>query len=295
MTFNLSAVPAFQPQPLLPGWRSDLAPPVVFAFTGLILAAGVMPGFHWHDTAEFGAVASRLSLSHPPGHPLHALTTRAVLELPLGDLACRANVASSVCLAFALSVFARVLGVLAPGLSWFERFVFASWPVVFPVVFLQGIRAEVYALNLLVTLGVAYCAVELRPLEGGRFFVALALLVGLGLGNHSLLIAALAPIVVWRAARAKLRRVAQPRSSIVGSSTVGGPMPPAPGRAGQPVSSRARITSSATSAAAPRRPTFPGARCAGRTQWTIVEGTGPSLASPLVVGNRMHGGEAALV
>lgn len=205
MTFNLSAVPAFQPQPLLPGWRSDRAPPVVFAVTGLILAAGVMPGFHWHDTAEFGAVASRLSLSHPPGHPLHALTTRAVLDLPLGDLAFRANVASSVCLAFALSVFARVLGVLAPGLSWFERFVFASWPVVFPVVFLQGIRAEVYALNLLVTLGVAYCVVELRPLEGGRFFVALALLVGLGLGNHSLLIAALAPIVVWRAARSKLR------------------------------------------------------------------------------------------
>ncbi len=56
------------------GW---LPTSVVLAAAGTFGVWTALPGPHWHDTAEFAAVGRLLSLSHPPGHPLHAQLVHA--------------------------------------------------------------------------------------------------------------------------------------------------------------------------------------------------------------------------
>ncbi|MCB9526551.1 MAG: DUF2723 domain-containing protein [Myxococcales bacterium] len=165
----------------------------VFAVAGAFFAWAAMPAVHWHDTAEFAAVARRLSLSHSPGHPLHALTTHGVQQaLPLGDAAFRANLASGLCLALACAALYRVARAVAPGLPWLGAAALALVPALLPGIWLQGVRAEVYALQL--ALSVALGGGLLAVARGdGRALPAVALGFGLAGANHSLIGAALLP------------------------------------------------------------------------------------------------------
>lgn len=160
---------------------------LVVGIAGAFFAATALPGFHWHDTAEFGAVGWRLSLSHPPGHPVHALLTRAAQALvPVGDLAFRANLLSGLLVAAALGGAWWVLRALAPAAPRWATAAAAMLPAVMPAVWLQAVRAEVYALQLLLTVAIAGLA--LRVARGdGRALPALALVFGLAGANHSLI------------------------------------------------------------------------------------------------------------
>ncbi|MCB9544606.1 MAG: DUF2723 domain-containing protein [Myxococcales bacterium] len=174
-----------------PAWRSAL----VFAAVGGFLAWTALPGLHWHDTGEFAAVAWRLSVSHSPGHPLHALTTRAVQEIPLGDGVFRAGIASALALAAALTVFYRLLRRLAPGAAWWTAAAMAVLPAVMPAIWLQGARAEVYALQLL--LAAACGSLAWSVAEGDRRALpALGLAFGLAGANHHLVGLALLPMAL---------------------------------------------------------------------------------------------------
>ena len=124
----------------------------VFALTCAWSAWYCAPGPLWYDTAEFGATSWRLSLSHPPGHPLHALATHGVQQLlPLGDLGFRANLTSALCLGLALALFFRLLCRLAPQGPRFAAAAFALVPLALSPIAEQGIRAEVYALQILLS------------------------------------------------------------------------------------------------------------------------------------------------
>jgi len=167
-------------------WRIG---PWVLALAGLWLTVGALPGVHWHDTGEFAAVTWRLAPAHPPGMPLHALWTHGGLRAPLADVGLRANMASALTLALAASLFACGLTrwtsrgwALALGLA----------PLWAPAVWLQGVRAEVYALHLLLLAGMSLCT-------SPRGFVAVGLLFGFAGANHSLLALAAAPmaVAVW--------------------------------------------------------------------------------------------------
>ena len=76
---------------------------IVFVLSAGYLIWGMASGLLWHDTGEFGAVGWRLSLSHPPGHPAHAMLTHTGMRLiPFGDLGLRSNMVSALCVAAAL-------------------------------------------------------------------------------------------------------------------------------------------------------------------------------------------------
>lgn len=172
-----------------PHWRGAL----VAAASGGLFAATALPGVHWHDTAEFAAVARHLSVSHSPGHPIHAITTHGVQLLPAGDAAFRANLSSALWMMVALTLLYHALRRLAPDGRWWGAACVALLPAVMPAVWLQGARVEVYALQLALSAGIGLLALHLRD---ARAFAGLALAFGLAGANHHLLGVALLPIAL---------------------------------------------------------------------------------------------------
>ena len=192
------------------GEREATATAVVFALSAGVLAWTTLPGPHWHDTAEFGAVAWRLGLSHPPGHPLHAVLTHGAQRLPFGDVAFRANLLSALSMGAAVALLYRLLRAVAPRTispaeargMWtairdrVPAMGAAMLPVAMPAVWLQGVRAEVYALQLLLCVAIAWLCLLVARGEDHRALPALALAFGLAGANHSLIGAALIPLAV---------------------------------------------------------------------------------------------------
>jgi hypothetical protein len=165
-----------------------------------LLFAG--PTFHWLDAGELVASAVGLGVAHPPGHALHALVSKLFCLLPVGTVAFRVTLASAVTAGGASAATtllchqvvrrAGCRGRIAAGASAFAGLVLGfSYGLWF-----QAVRAEVYALNLLVL--VTGVALVLRgDRDGDRRFVALAALVcGLGLGNHHFLVLLALPAVL---------------------------------------------------------------------------------------------------
>ncbi|MCB9529246.1 MAG: DUF2723 domain-containing protein [Myxococcales bacterium] len=171
---------------------------LVAAITGAFFVATALPSIHWHDTAEFAAVGWRLAVSHPPGHPIHALLTRATEHfIPLGDLALRANMLSALLAAAALAAFYRLLRALAPALPRAAALCAACAPAFLPGLWLQAVRAEVYALQLLLTVCIAHACHRVARGDDARALPALALLFGLAGANHSFIGLCSIPLALW--------------------------------------------------------------------------------------------------
>lgn len=181
---------------------------IVFTGVGVFLALTALPGIHWHDTAEFAAVGRWLSVSHAPGHPLHAVGTHGAQLIPIGDAAFRANLFSVVCLAGALALLDWVIRRMAPELPAWGRACAAALPAVLPAIWLQGVRAEVYALQLLLSVGIAASLVLVHAGDR-RGVLALGLTFGLAGANHSFIGLMLVPaaLVVLFVARPGWRAI----------------------------------------------------------------------------------------
>jgi len=154
------------------------------------------PGIFWLDSSEFIACARTASIPHPPGTPGYVVLAHLASLLPLGSVAFRINLLSALLgagAAAALFVAGRLLlaRVHRPGLL-------ANAAVALLVLALalsraawfQGIRAEVYTLNYLVT--ALAVALALRwdeaPDTRGGHVLLVALLLGFGLTNHHYLV-----------------------------------------------------------------------------------------------------------
>ena len=196
-------------------WEAG-ATAAVFALAAGLFAWTALPGTHWHDTAEFGAVAWRLSLSHPPGHPLHAVLTQGAERLPLGDVPFRANLLSAFALGAALALLYRLLRAIAPDGHRACAMAGALLPAAMPAVWLQGVRAEVYGPQLLLCVAVGWLCLLVARGDDQRALPALALAFGLAGANHSLIGAALIPLALLAMA------VGRPRAPAVGGALAAG-------------------------------------------------------------------------
>jgi hypothetical protein len=191
-----------------------LKPHALLAGAGAYIALlwGLTPGLHWHDTAEWAGAARALALAHPPGHPLALLSTHAAQLLPWLDAAGRAAVASALWtalgagataeLAYALMApqeLARGAQSRAASRALTLSATLAGWLYgALPLVWQQGIRAEVYAAQgALSALCLALWAKHLRTQDARPLYGA-ALALGLSGANHTLLAVALAlPALTW--------------------------------------------------------------------------------------------------
>lgn len=189
----------------------------VFSVTAGIGTALAAPAPHWLDASEFAAASFVLGNAHPPGHPLEVALGKLATLFPFGGIAFRVNLASAVALGVAaVLVLFTLRRLLLEVVRAFDPegpppSRVAVWPVAVagalglslaPPALLQGVRAEVYALNLALNLGLVLLALRHLETGSGRDLALAGLIAGLGLGNHHLLTLATAPAVLaaalWR-------------------------------------------------------------------------------------------------
>jgi hypothetical protein len=117
----------------------------VVAAIGYALAAG--PGVSWMDAGELTTAGATLGVSHPPGHPLHALLARAATLVPLGEIAFRVTLVSAVAMAAALAgvvaIARALLGATGPALLAAAAAALVAGLA--PAAAINATRAEVYA------------------------------------------------------------------------------------------------------------------------------------------------------
>lgn len=191
-------------------WRAGLDAalarpgPWVAALTFLAAAWHAPLGLHWLDSGELLATGRQLGISHPPGHPLHALLVHAFALLPVGSAASRASWSSALALAVCWGATARLAQALASrhlGVGPRAAAVYAGLACLAGALsassLLQGVRAEVYALNAALLMEALRTLLVARP--GLRQRLRVALLVGLGLANHHFLVVLAGPalVVAW--------------------------------------------------------------------------------------------------
>lgn len=171
------------------------------------------PAMGWLDSPELVAASACLGVPHSPGHPLAALLGKLAALVPLGDVALRVSLLSSLCAAGAAAalcmVCSRVVAASAPALPGRVRgalaaavaLVFAlSWAVWF-----QAVRAEVYGLTGV--FAAALVAAVVAPGPDARRWTAAGLWAGLALATHHFiaLTVVLPAIAVALVERARMR------------------------------------------------------------------------------------------
>lgn len=205
--------------------------PLALLAGALALAAYVVtagPTIYWLDSSEFVAASWLLGNAHPPGHPLVALLGRLFCYLPVGTIAFRVTLAAAVQSAAAVALLvvlaaelaarlrdgaaasvglagaprraplalapAEELAVLATALS--SGWAYALW--------FHAVRAEVYALHLLLVLAASVGLLRWERTRDLRWLLVAGFSGALALCNHHLL-AVLATLpavvfiaVVWR-------------------------------------------------------------------------------------------------
>ncbi len=191
-------------------------------FTAYLLTAA--PSVDWLDVGELVAGSWDLGVSHPPGQPLPTLLWRAAMLVPVGSIAFRATLISALCAALTalpLTLLVRRLaeplsvGLHTPfvvGICVAALLGFASWP--------QAVRAEVYAPQLLLAVGVVASSVACASTDERartRAVVFLVGLLGLSGATHPLLAIGLVPAAL--AGLVAAGRVAGIRALVPGAVT----------------------------------------------------------------------------
>jgi hypothetical protein len=173
--------------------------PVVAGATALAgYLRTLMPGMAFGDWGEMQTVPHVLGVAHPTGYPTYIILSAIAQVVPLGSIAFRANLLSAVLVSAAIGVAVAVL--LRLGARPLIAVATALAMGAIPTVWAAATVAEVNPLHLLFVALLLHRALvweehrRLRDLRLG------ALLLGLALGNH-LLIVFVAPcvalFVVW--------------------------------------------------------------------------------------------------
>jgi len=157
------------------------------------LTSGIEP--YWLDSPEFTAAAFELGIPHPPGHPIYAMLANPLTLLPFGTIAFRVSLFSALCGALAswllfritLAVTEQAAPRVSPALRSLVSFGAALWASLSVGWWFQSVRAEVYALQIALSLGAVYAFLlwylRDRPESDGLLLVSF-FLFGLGLSNH---------------------------------------------------------------------------------------------------------------
>jgi len=178
---------------------------VAFVVSLVVYIATAAPSIWWLDSSEVAAASFELGIAHPPGHPLAVLWGKLCMLLPVGSLAFRANLASALAAAAAAAVLFVLAWDLLGGVSEAVaaargeaessasrgRFLAALGAALLLALcgsaWMQATRAEVYALHLLLVL---FALQRLLAWDRGdeAALCQAAFALGLGLGNHHLLV-----------------------------------------------------------------------------------------------------------
>ena len=198
------------------------------AFAAYVLCA--TPTAYPLDSAELATAAFGLGVAHPPGEETTLLFAKLFTLLPLGSVAFKVALSQAAAGALAtVLVFLLVLEAIQT-LDFVTEStgeknrvaVAAASALAFayaPGVVIVSNRAEVYAVQTALSLGALWLALRAHASADARPAFVAALLIGLGVGNHSL-VAGLTGLGAVTAALPLLWRPGA-RSRLVGLSLAG--------------------------------------------------------------------------
>ena len=195
---------------------------VVAGLAFLSYALCATPAPYFLDSAELAAATFGLGVAHPPGEVTALLWGKLFDLLPLGNVAFRAAISQGTAGSLtALVVYALTLDV-ADWLDPEDRLdpitrvlVAAATAVMFafaPGVVIVCNRAEVYALQTALSLAALWLALRAARNHDARPALVAAVLIGLGVANHSLL----AGLVGLGPVAAALPLLAEKRGRLIG-------------------------------------------------------------------------------
>ncbi|MCA9562525.1 MAG: DUF2723 domain-containing protein [Myxococcales bacterium] len=183
-----------QPRLQLSLRQAALIPALLSAILYIITAGG---SAFWLDTPEFAAGAFELGIPHPPGHPLYVLLGKLATLIPVGSVAFRlallGGLLMSASVGLSVVLAERLWGTLVRPFAAAAMCIFA---LTLPA-WLNAVRAEVYALNLFLSLLILLLALSYRERPSAATLAGLGFVTGLGLSNHHYLIVFVAPAVLF--------------------------------------------------------------------------------------------------
>lgn len=145
------------------------------------------------DSGEYQHMAYYLGVPHSTGYPLYILLAKLFTFLPIGDVAYRVNLFSAVCAALTVPlVYAVVLRVTRSRVPAILAALILAFA---PTMWGAAVDAEVYALHLLLGVLSIWFALRWHQDPRPRDFYWLALVYGLALTNHRVVVF-LAPALV---------------------------------------------------------------------------------------------------
>ena len=166
-----------------------------------------MPGIGFGDWGEMATVPHILGVAHPTGYPTYIVMAWLAELLPIGSVAFRANLLSAVYVAVTLATLSLIS--LRLGVRPLLAIVGALTVGLIGTVWLAADVSEVNPLHLMFAALIIHRALVWADRRATRDLVLGGLLIGLGLGNH-LLMLFVAPFVVayvlWAGRRELLAR-----------------------------------------------------------------------------------------
>lgn len=181
---------------------AHVAGPLAVAGTVLlVLVPTLLPGVDFWDTGELQTVGPLLGTAHPTGFPTYVILAwlaNAILA-PFGEPAFRMNLLSAIYIALAAAVAVDLVRALTRSLAL--GVVAGIGIALTDVVWALGTRAEAHALHLLLVAILVRLLVAWEFAPPGRSrdrrLAAAAVVYGLAMGNHSLILLLAVPIGLY--------------------------------------------------------------------------------------------------
>jgi hypothetical protein len=184
-----------------------LLPAVAGSVALLVYGLTLMPGMAFGDWGEMQTVPHVLGVAHPTGYPTYILLAWLAHLAPFGSIAFRTNLLSAVLVAGTLAVTVAILTRLEvrPGIALGTALALGAVRTVWAA----ATVAEVNPLHLFFVALLLHRALVWEERRALRDLIIGALLVGLALGNHLLIIFVapfIAVFVLWVGRREILAR-----------------------------------------------------------------------------------------
>ncbi len=174
--------------------QAGLLVPVLVALVAIVVyLRTLMPGIAFGDWGEMATVPHVLGIAHPTGYPTYILLAWLAELLPLGSIAFRANLLSAVYVSVALATLSLIS--LRLGVRPILAIVGALAMAAIGTVWAAATASEVNPLHLMFVSLIIHRALVWADRRAPRDLILGALLIGLALGNH-LLMLFVAPFVV---------------------------------------------------------------------------------------------------
>ncbi len=177
---------------------------VAFLLPAAVYLTAICPTIHLGDSGELATAAAGFAIPHVPGYPVMTQFAHAITLLPTASLAFRANLFSALSGSLACLMLFLLLKYLTKNalIAFAVTIAFAGGQMFME----QSLKIRAYPLNTAFTAALIYLTLLWRDIGDRRYLYLSALVFGLGMANHQILLASAAfPAVVIFSRPGRLR------------------------------------------------------------------------------------------